>query len=64
VSDNGTGFDPEVAKAGKSLGLVGMQERALLLNGDFKIEGVPGTGTTVTLTLPFPCSTTKDKDKP
>lgn len=64
VSDNGTGFDPEVAKAGKSLGLVGMQERALLLHGDFKTEGVPGAGTTVTLTLPFPHSTTKDKDTP
>ena len=54
VFDNGTGFDPEVAKARKSLGLVGMQERALLLNGDFKTEGVPGSGTTMTLTIPLP----------
>ncbi len=53
VSDNGTGFNPEVAKAGKSLGLVGMQERALLLNGEFKTEGVPGSGTTMTLTIPL-----------
>ncbi|HET6929527.1 MAG TPA: PAS domain-containing sensor histidine kinase [Candidatus Acidoferrum sp.] len=57
VSDNGTGFDPEVAKAGKSLGLVGMQERALLLNGEFKTEGVPGSGTTMTLTIPLAPST-------
>ena len=56
VFDNGTGFDPEVAKARKSLGLVGMQERALLLNGDFKTEGVPGLGTTLTLTIPLPPS--------
>jgi PAS domain S-box-containing protein len=54
VFDNGTGFDPQVAKARKSLGLVGMQERALLLNGDFKTEGVPGSGTTMTLTIPLP----------
>jgi len=54
VFDNGTGFDPEVAKARKSLGLIGMQERALLLNGEFKTEGVPGAGTTMTLTIPFP----------
>ena len=54
VFDNGTGFDPEIAKARKSLGLVGMQERALLLNGEFKTEGVPGSGTTMTLTIPFP----------
>jgi PAS domain S-box-containing protein len=53
VFDNGTGFDPEVAKARKSLGLVGMQERALLLNGEFKTEGVPGSGTTMTLTIPL-----------
>ena len=53
VFDNGTGFDPELAKARKSLGLVGMQERALLLNGDFKTEGVPGSGTTMTLTIPL-----------
>ena len=56
VFDNGTGFDPDVAKARKSLGLIGMQERALLLNGDFKTEGAPGSGTTMTLTIPLPPS--------
>jgi len=54
VFDNGKGFDPEEAKARKSLGLVGMQERALLLNGDLKIAAVPGAGTTMTLTIPLP----------
>jgi PAS domain S-box-containing protein len=53
VFDNGTGFDPEVAKERKSLGLIGMQERALLLNGEFKAEGVPGRGTTMRLTIPL-----------
>ena len=53
VFDNGTGFDPEAAKANKSLGLVGMQERALLLNGEFKAEGVPGRGTMMRLTIPL-----------
>lgn len=56
VRDNGRGFDPEEAKARKSLGLVGMQERALLLNGELKVEGVPGTGTTMTLRIPLPPS--------
>jgi PAS domain S-box-containing protein len=60
VFDNGTGFDPEVVKARKSLGLVGMQERALLLNGEFKTEGVPGSGTTMTLTIPLSPSTTAE----
>jgi PAS domain S-box-containing protein len=61
VFDNGKGFDPEEAKTRKSLGLVGMQERALLLHGDFKIQGVPGGGTTMTLTIPLPRSVTRGK---
>jgi len=56
VFDNGTGFDPEVAKARHSLGLIGMRERAHLLSGEFKAEGVPGSGTTITLTIPLPRS--------
>jgi signal transduction histidine kinase len=54
VRDNGKGFDAEEAKGRRSLGLVGMQERALLLNGEVKIEGVPGAGTTMTLRIPLP----------
>ena len=54
VHDNGRGFDPGEAKARRSLGLVGMQERALLLNGELKVEGVPGVGTTMTVRIPLP----------
>ena len=57
VHDNGRGFDPEEAKTRRALGLVGMQERALLLNGELKVEGVPGAGTTLTLRIPLPPST-------
>lgn len=64
IIDDGTGFDPEVAKSGKSLGLIGMQERALLLGGELKTEGVPGTGTTVTLVLPYSSPLTMDKNTP
>ena len=53
VFDNGIGFDPAETKERKSLGLVGMQERALLLNGHLKVEGRPGAGTTLTLTIPI-----------
>ena len=52
VHDNGKGFDPQEAKARKSLGLVGMQERAHLLNGEVSIEGIPGSGTTLMLRFP------------
>jgi len=64
IIDDGTGFDPEVAKSGKSLGLIGMRERALLLGGDLKTEGAAGTGTTVTLVLPFPPPLATEKSTP
>lgn len=54
VQDNGRGFDAEKVNARATLGLVGMRERALLLNGELKIEGVPGSGTTVRLQIPLP----------
>jgi signal transduction histidine kinase len=54
VHDNGVGFDPEDVKSRGSLGLVGMRERALLLNGELNIKGVPGAGTTLTLRIPLP----------
>jgi signal transduction histidine kinase len=62
IRDNGRGFDPEEAKASKSLGLVGMQERALLINGDFRIDSAPGAGTTVTLRIPTPLGGPENKE--
>jgi PAS domain S-box-containing protein len=62
VHDNGRGIDPEEAKARRSLGLVGMQERALLLNGELMVEGVPGAGTTMTLRIPLLPSTQSKLD--
>src|SRR6266403_1624606 len=62
VHDNGRGFDPEEAMARRSLGLVGMRERALLLSGEFKVEGVPGAGTTIALRIALPASTLPKQD--
>jgi PAS domain S-box-containing protein len=53
VHDNGIGFDPEAVKSRGALGLIGMRERALLLNGELKMEGAPGDGTTLTLRIPI-----------
>lgn len=53
VRDNGKGFDAKQANIRKSLGVVGMQERALALGGELEINGVPGSGTTVTLRIPL-----------
>ena len=56
ITDNGIGFKvPEIlsgfARRGK-LGLMGMQERAHLLNGSLKVKSTAGKGTTVTVEIP------------
>ena len=57
VEDNGAGFDVEQAlaqaRAGKTMGLVSMQERAEMLGGWLRIESVPGRGSRIELTIPF-----------
>ena len=49
VTDNGKGFDQEFIKDKKTLGLVVMKERVLMINGELIIESEPGQGTTVTV---------------
>ena len=54
VEDGGRGFDTEVVlKTPRSSGLVGMQERIMLLEGRMTIESSPGAGTTITAELPL-----------
>ncbi len=54
VEDDGRGFDLEGEREpGAGLGLVGMEERAQLAGGSFRLESSPGTGTRVEVTLPF-----------
>jgi signal transduction histidine kinase len=53
VSDNGIGCAAACLDGTRSLGLVGMRERALACGGQFKISGVPGSGTTVLLRVPL-----------
>ena len=36
-----------------ALGLLGMRERALMVDGTLEIRSVPGNGTTVTLSIPY-----------
>ena len=58
VHDDGVGFDPDAvrqrAATGRSMGLLGMQERAKLGGGQLAIESAPGQGATLTLSLPYP----------
>jgi signal transduction histidine kinase len=53
ISDNGRGItDSEIAHP-KSLGVLGMKERAMLLGGDFSIGGSPGKGTSIIVRIPL-----------
>ncbi len=52
VADDGDGF--AFARSEDGLGLGGMRERALLVEGDLEIRSGPGRGTTVELRVPDP----------
>lgn len=52
IEDDGAGFDLDAAPRGR-LGLVGMGERVVALQGSFEVESAPGAGTTVLVTLPL-----------
>jgi signal transduction histidine kinase len=56
VRDDGAGFDVNAmrqrAAHGQSMGLLGMDERALLLGGRLEIKSTPGKGTTVEARFP------------
>jgi two-component system, NarL family, sensor histidine kinase UhpB len=52
VRDNGKGIDQHDLESHSSLGILGMRERALLLQGEFKIAGSPANGTTVSVRIP------------
>jgi len=56
VEDDGTGFDLDqlVAPGGpeRHLGLFGIQERVVLLNGTVSVDSAQGSGTRLTVTVP------------
>ena len=54
IHDNGRGFDQADPSLSKSLGLLGMRERAAILGGRVEISTAPGKGTTVTAWIPLP----------
>ena len=57
VRDNGRGISEEEIANTRSIGLVGMRERATLNGGELALEGAPGKGTTVTLRVPLEAQT-------
>lgn len=57
VTDDGCGFDVErvlgPAASGRSVGLLGMQERVRLLNGKIQIQSQEGKGTEIAIEIPL-----------
>lgn len=62
IEDDGDGFDyatllktrGQERGLGRGLGLAGMEERAVLLNGELEIHSTPGKGTCVEVRIPLP----------
>lgn len=53
VRDNGKGFVQNELSGKKTLGLEGMHERALMIDGAFNINSVPGKGTYIHISIPI-----------
>ena len=53
VADDGAGFDLETIRGRGGLGLIGMEERARLVNGKLYIVSQPGHGTRIALEVPL-----------
>jgi len=53
VKDDGQGITESEIINSRSLGLLGMKERALLVGGEVKITGSPGAGTSVLVRVPL-----------
>jgi PAS domain S-box-containing protein len=54
IADDGDGFDSQSVQGKGGLGLIGMEERARLVNGKLTIMSQPGSGTRIALDVPLP----------
>jgi PAS domain S-box-containing protein len=53
ITDNGNGFNLADIENKKTLGLLGMRERTVLMGGKYEISGEPGVGTSVRISVPL-----------
>lgn len=53
ILDNGKGIEDEKIRSSKSLGIIGLRERVMLLNGQFFIGKAKGGGTKVSIMIPI-----------
>src|SRR5262249_23500398 len=65
ITDDGAGFDVAAARArveaGGSLGLLSMEERAVLVGGQLEVESAPGHGCRISARLPLPAGPALDE---
>jgi len=54
ITDNGKGFDLQLIQGKRTLGLLGMKERMIMMGGVYEIQSQPGLGTTVWVRVPLP----------
>jgi len=52
IQDNGQGFDVLAPRKTKSFGLLGIQERAIMLGGETSVASSPGQGTLIKVRIP------------
>jgi PAS domain S-box-containing protein len=57
ITDNGHGFNPEVAKTKESLGLISIEERARAVDGTVRIVSLLGKGTRIEVLVPLKSET-------
>jgi PAS domain S-box-containing protein len=53
IADNGEGFNLDTINKKKTLGLLGIKERTLLMGGTYEIKTKPGEGSEITISIPF-----------
>ena len=62
AEDDGIGFDGGIENQDKrSLGLIGMRERTMLLGGVFQLKGRPGKGVRIRIEIPLPDERRKER---
>lgn len=59
LADNGKGFLEGIKRKSKSFGILGMHERAQMIQGTLQLDSIPGQGTTLKLLVPLYTKTTK-----
>ena len=60
ISDNGGGITEAQARDQRSIGLLGMRERAALIGGRFDILGRRGKGTAISVRVPVEAASTRE----